>query len=139
MDDALACRDRSWSELSTDVDEAHWHVHGTAGSELRLTINRPHEIQTAEVTSPHDEAVPVAPEQKYTIRRFQAGDALGVARAFYLTYGYAYDLPAVYVPSRLIELNESGLYVSIVAIGDAGDVVGHYALAREKDEPIADA
>jgi hypothetical protein len=139
IDDALARCDRSWNELTANVDEAHWHLHGIAGSELRLIINRPHEIQTAEVARPHDEDVPIAPEQEYTIRCFQPGDALGVARAFYLSYGHAYDFRAVYVPSRLIELNETGLYVSIVAIGAAGDVVGHYALAREKDEPIADA
>jgi hypothetical protein len=138
MDDAFAQCDRRWSELSAEVDEAHWRLHGVAGSELRLTVNRPHEVQSSERPAAQDESVPLAPQQQYTIRRFEASDALGVARAFYLCYGYAYDLPAVYVPSRLIELNDSGLYISIVAIGEAGDVVGHYALAREKDEPIAD-
>jgi hypothetical protein len=39
----------------------------------------------------------------------------------------------------LIELNESGRYVSIVAIDAAGDVAGHYALSREGNAPIADA
>jgi hypothetical protein len=139
MDDALARRDRRWSELAAEVDEAHWHLHGVAGSELRLSVDRPHRDLSLEAARPPDETAPLAPEQEYTIRRFLPGDALGIARAFYLSYGYAYDLRAVYVPSRLIELNEMGLYVSIVAIGAGGDVVGHYALARENGEPIADA
>ncbi|MBV8491318.1 MAG: hypothetical protein JO199_12380, partial [Candidatus Eremiobacteraeota bacterium] len=78
------------------------------------------------------------PPQEYVIRRFEPGDAPGIARAFYLTYGYHYDLPMVYVPERLIELNESRHYVSIVAVAQNGKIAGHYALAREGDEPIAD-
>lgn len=139
VDDALARRNSSWSKLGSAVDEAHWCLHGTAGSELRLVVKRTHGIAPTDVTPPREEDVPLAPPQEYTVRRFEPDDAPGVARAFYLTYGYAYDLPAVYVPSRLIELNESGRYVSIVAIDAAGDVAGHYALARGGDEPIADA
>lgn len=138
IDDALAQRGSKWSELSDAVDEAHWHMHGTAGSELRLVVNRPHGVPLA-AEPPKEEDVPLAAAQAYTVRRFQPKDAPGIARAFYLTYGYAYDLPAVYVPSRLVELNESGRYVSIVAVAAGGEVVGHYALARDGDEPIADA
>jgi hypothetical protein len=139
IDDALARRDPKWIELTSAVDEAHWHLHGSAGSELRLAVTRSHGMAPADAAPAAAADVPLAPPQNYTVRRFEPNDAPGVARAFYLTYGYAYDLPAVYVPSRLIELNQSGRYVSIVAIDEAGDVAGHYALAREVDEPIADA
>jgi len=140
IDDALARRDPKWAELTADVDEAHWHLHGTAGSELRLIVKRPHGLaQTDPTMLPAEEDAPLAPPQEYTIRRFQPSDAAGVARAFYLTYGYAYDLPAVYVPSRLIELNDSGRYISIVALDAGGEVVAHYALSREDNAPIADA
>jgi hypothetical protein len=140
VDDALARRDPRWSALRSCVDAAHWRLHGTAGSELRLVVNRPHRLSDREAAPPiAEEDVPLAPPQQYAIRRFQPVDAPGVARAFYLTYGYAYDLGAVYVPERLIELNESDRYVSIVAVAENGDVVGHYALSREGEEPIADA
>lgn len=140
MDDAYARRDPHWNELANEVDEVHWRSHGSAGSELRLRVNRLHGIAGARAEAPvMDEAVPLAPEQAYIVRRFEPGDAPGIARAFYQTYGYAYDLCAVYVPERLIELNASGRYVSIVAVTGSGDVVGHYALAREGNEPIADA
>ncbi len=140
MDDALARRGPKWNELTADVDEAHWRCHGMAGSELRLVVRRFRHTPDVEQTpvSKGDD-MPLAPEQEYTIRRFEPGDAPGVARAFYLTYGYAYDLSAVYAPARLIELNESGRYLSIVATTSGGDVVGHYALAREDGDPIADA
>jgi hypothetical protein len=139
IDDAFARRDPRWKELYTRVDAAHWRSHGTAGSELRLIVHRTHGPTKSDAAPVAEAAMSVAPPQEYTIRRFQSSDAPGVARAFYLTYGYAYDLSAVYVPARLIELNETGHYVSIVALGAENDVVGHYALAREGDQPIADA
>jgi hypothetical protein len=140
MDDALARRDPKWNELSELVDGAHWRCRGTAGSELRLVMRRDGGVPDGNAEPvPAADDVPLAPPQEYTIRRFEPSDAPGVARAFYLTYGYAYDLSAVYVPARLIELNDSGAYLSIVAVTAGGDVVGHYALARDGDEPIADA
>jgi hypothetical protein len=139
IDDSLAQRDPKWNELAANVDAAHWRLHGTAGSELRLLVERRHGITRDDSGPLAQEDVPLAQEQEYTIRRFEPCDAAGVARAFYLTYGYAYDLTAVYVPARLIELNASGHYLSIVAVANDGEVVGHYALARHADEPIADA
>jgi hypothetical protein len=139
MDDALARRDPIWNELCAGVDGAHWRLHGTAGSELRLLVKRALGIADSNPAVTTENDVPLAPEQTYVIRRFEPADALGVARAFYLTYGYAYDLKAVYVPARLIELNRSGRFISIVALAADGEIVGHYALAREGDEPIADA
>ncbi len=139
MNDALARRDPRWNELCSGVDAAHWRCHGTAGSELRLVAYRAHAAEdVANAAAPADEVVPLAPEQQYTIRRFVPDDAIGVARAFYQTYCYAYDLAAVYVPQRLVELNASGSYVSIVALASDGAVVGHCALARDGDAPIAD-
>jgi hypothetical protein len=140
MDDAFARRDSKWNELVAEVDAVHWRGHGTAGSELRLLVNRSHAVPHGDDKPVQaEEDVPLAPEQEYIIRRFQPRDAPGVARAFYLTYGYAYDLSAVYAPAQLIELNASGRYVSIVAVTSDGDVAGHYALARDGDEPVADA
>jgi hypothetical protein len=139
MDDALARRDPAWAELTANVDAVHWRSHGTAGSELRLVVKRPHRIPAGAASPPLQDDVPQAPEQRYTVRRFEPDDAPGVARAFYLTYGYAYDMSAVYAPARLIELNASGRYLSIVAVSEDGDVVGHYALARDENSPIADA
>lgn len=139
VDDRLARRDPRWNALCACVDAAHWRSHGTAGSELRLTLNRTGRLEGAETTAVPAQDVPLAPPQEYAIRRFAPSDAPGVARAFYASYGYAYDMTAVYVPQRLIELNESGRYVSIVAVAANGEVVGHYALSREPGEPIADA
>jgi len=138
LDDAAERRDPNWNAIAAEVDEAHWHSHGSAGSELRLLVERPHGLQEYSESTALEEDVPEAPAQTYDVRRFEPADAPGVVRAFYLAYGYNYDLPAVYVPSRLIELNRTGRYVSTVAVAQDGEIVGHYALSRENGEPIAD-
>lgn len=140
VDDALARRDPQWSQIGAEVDAAHWICHGTGGSELRLKTRRGQSRDAPPAQPATNEAsVALAPAQEYTIRRFRDEDAGGVARAFYQNYGYAYDLPAVYAPSRLAELNHSGRYLSLVAVGASGEIVGHYALAREEGSPVADA
>jgi hypothetical protein len=139
MDDAFARRDPRWNELCDGVDAVHWRCHGTAGSELRLIVKRgPAAEGDGETIAREQVPAALAPEQEYAVRRFRPDDALGIARAFYMTYGYAYDFAAVYVPERLVELNASGSYISIVAVGADGSVVGHCALARDGNAPIAD-
>lgn len=137
LDDAAATRDPRWPEIAQHVDSAHWHLHGKAGSELELRVVRPHDGAFEATPAPNAD-VPQAPEQTYEIRRFVPADAPGIARAFYLTYGYHYVVPAVYVPARLTELNAQGRYVSIVAVAQNGEIAAHYALVREPGAPIAE-
>jgi acetyltransferase (GNAT) family protein len=137
LDDTSARRDTRWDEIVSRVDRAQWHLH-CAGSELQLAVKRPHGIANDGEVPPPAESVPLAPQQSYTIRRFQPEDAPGVARAFYQTWGYHYIFSAVYVPHRLVELNRTDAYISIVAAAENGEIVGHYALDPVPGAPIAD-
>ncbi len=137
LDSAGARRDPAWTQIAAKVDAMHWHVHGASGSELELVMNHAPSAQREEAPPASDD-VPLAPPQEYSIRRFEPADARAVARAFYLTYGYHYDFPAVYEPRRLAALNASGRYISTVAVGQDGEIAGHYALSRELDQPIGD-
>jgi len=137
LDAATTRRDPAWNSIATRVDSMHWHARGSSGTELELIVHhKPNE--RADVPPQPTEGVPLAPPQNYTIRRFEPKDAPAVARAFYLTYGYHYDFPAVYEPRRLVALNASGRYISIVAAGEDGEIAGHYALSREPGAPIGD-
>ncbi len=137
LDSGNARRDPAWQLIAEKVDVMHWHAHGASGSELELIVNHgPKAIN--EAAPPASEEVPLAPPQTYTVRRFEPADAAAVARAFYLTYGYHYDFPAVYEPRRLTALNADDRYISIVAVGEDGEIAGHYALSREADQPIGD-
>lgn len=139
LDDASAARDPQWDEVRSRVDRAYWILHGRHGSELQLAVTRPHGFTNGKAPQSPEESVPLAPQQSYTVRRFQPADAAGVARAFYETWGYHYIFPAVYVPQRLIELNDANAYISIVAVSEGEEIVGHYALDPVPGTPVADA
>jgi GNAT superfamily N-acetyltransferase len=139
LDETRAERSDGWHEIVALVDRAQWKLHGRSGSELQLTVTRPHGIShDGKAPRSFEENVEPAPEQAYTVRRFEPSDAAGVARAFYQTWGYHYIFPAVYVPQRLTELNAQNAYISIVAEGENGEIVGHYALDPVPGTPIAD-
>ncbi|HZZ65461.1 MAG TPA: GNAT family N-acetyltransferase [Candidatus Baltobacteraceae bacterium] len=137
LDESAAMHDPAWRDIVGNVDRAHWKIHGRSGTELRLRLTR---SLTGDNGAPVERYMEErAPEQTYTVRRFRPHDALGVARAFYRTWGYRYILPAVYVPERLIEMNAHNAYISMIALDENEEVVGHYALEPVAESPIADA
>jgi serine/threonine-protein kinase RsbW len=80
-----------------------------------------------------------APEQRYTVRRFRPDDAVGIAQCVYRSFGYSYGDTDLYYPARLVHLNETGQLVSIVAVDEAGGVVGHLGLERPDLGPVAES
>lgn len=116
------------------VDEVQWASHGRQGKELRLIKYR----SPADLTGIAAITTSIPPEEiassasPITIRRMRPDEALRVAQCFYRTFGYTYE-EDLYIPERLIHLNETGEFVSVVAVvEDTGEVVGHVALVREK-------
>jgi anti-sigma regulatory factor (Ser/Thr protein kinase) len=130
-----------WARLQHLVDEAHWVSRGAEGMELRLVVARPRtdvsdHVPAAALTPFHPQA-PLAPEQDYRIQRLRPEDAVGVAQCIYRAYGYSYPNPDLYSPERIAQLNAAGQLISVVALDEAGAVVGHAAL--ERPEPLATA
>lgn len=139
LDDEAARRDPRWAQIAASVHEAHWRSHGRSGSELQLEVLLPVGASgNGHADAPKTADVEPAPQQSYEIRRYRPEDGPGVARAFYLTYGYNYYFPAVYVPHRLSELNAGDEYISMVAVAENGEIAGHYALRRDPGTPIAE-
>lgn len=136
-------RGRDWERIRQAVDEAHWTSRGSGGMELTLTKQRPQadvtrHVSPAELTPfRHDE--PQAPEQTYVIRRLRPEDAVGVAQCVYRSYGYTYGNADLYYPERIVHMNETGHLVSVVAVDEAGAVVGHLALERPDLGPVAES
>jgi hypothetical protein len=136
-------RGPAWERIRRAVDEARWLNRGDAGMELHLTAHRPEgditeRLPEAELTAfPHEE--PQAPAQSYSIRRFRPDDAIGVAQCLYRSFGYTYGDTDLYYPDRIAHLNETGQLVSIVALDDAGGIVGHLGLERPELGAIAES
>lgn len=132
---------RDWESLCQAADEAHWSSRGNAGMELRLLKRRrqTHIAEQLPGLTPLTEDAPVAPEQVYVIRRFNPEDAVGIARCLYEAYGYTYGNEDLYYPARIDHLNATGQLISIVAVDQSGEVVGHLALERPDLGGIAES
>src|SRR5262245_12685177 len=132
-----------WEHIHRAVDVVHWSNRGTAGMELHLVKYRSDGTVTehlpATELTPFAHDAPLAPEQHYTVRRFEPADAVGVAQSIYRSFGYTYADVDVYYPARIVHLNETGQLISIVALDEAGTVVGHLGLERPDLGPIAES
>src|SRR5437016_14415296 len=75
----------------------------------------------------------------YTVRRLTPSDAASIPSLTVKVNGESYIHAEMYHPERLIRLNQSGELVSVVAIDEANEVVGHYALERPNLDRIAES
>ncbi len=129
--------------LAADVaDELHWLTFGPEGKALQV-IKWLHDSHIADVAGAErierfSDPVPLAPKQSYTIRRMRADESEQVSQLMYRTYGNTYFNEDVYYPDRVAAQNERGIVLSYVAVGEDGNVAGHYALERNQEGPVAE-
>ncbi len=68
----------------------------------------------------------------------RADEAEQVSQLMFRIYGKTYFNSDVYHPDRLASQNERGVVLSYVAVGQDGEVVGHYALERNQRGPVVE-
>lgn len=73
------------------------------------------------------------------IRTFQPADAAGIVALVRQIYGESYYPTDLYDVDKIIALNQGGQLSSIVTVGPAGEIIGHYALERPEHGAIAEA
>jgi len=119
------------------VDEAHWVNRGRLGKELRLLKWLPQAVEPL-VAEQEGEIRQAAPT-RYAIRLMEPGEALQVARIFWLAYGYSYKKEDFYRPEGLLRLVGGGKLISFVAVAEDGEVAAHAGLLRTGGEDMAEA
>ena len=77
----------------------------------------------------------IEPGQDVTIELFRPEDALGVALAYYETYGDTFPLEHVYDPKEIIRRNATDDQYTVVARTPRGEVVGLFGLFRHAPNP----
>lgn len=93
---------------------------------------------TEEAKEERLEEQPGQPLPNYHIRYLQAEEALAVSKLAYVTYGYTYK-SFIYYPEQIRELNVLGNLVSLVAVSEKSEVLGHGALMLEDgDKQVAE-
>jgi N-acetylglutamate synthase-like GNAT family acetyltransferase len=125
------------------ADDMHWLALGAKGKALQLVkhLPAPHiagEDAPQRSGAPTTHEVPLAPPQQYAIRRLRPEDAVQVSQLMYRTYGSTYFNESVYYPRRITSQNHRQTLLSIVAAGEDGRIVGHCALERRPDSPVAE-
>ncbi|MCG8343117.1 MAG: GNAT family N-acetyltransferase [Chlorobiales bacterium] len=124
------------------ADEVHWTGYGPQGKALRIS-KWFHNKDITEALNDgalkvFDKDTPPAPEQKYSVRRMRKGEGIEISQLIYKAYGGTYFNSDVYYPERVEALNAKGAVLSFVALAENGRVVGHYALERNIDGPVAE-
>ncbi|MBF0531451.1 MAG: GNAT family N-acetyltransferase [Deltaproteobacteria bacterium] len=119
------------------VDEACFVSLGLRGKQLRLVKRLSRSFAPSEDN--FFSTLEKAPEQEYVIRITRPEDAISVARALWMTYGYSYPKEEAYRPEGLLGLIENGRLVSMVVVAENGEIAGHACLVREDPTPIAEA
>jgi len=118
-----------------EFDKLEFSNRGLEGKVTTIVKYHPLEPSQEAAAAPMPETSTVSPVKE--IRPLRAEDAVAVSRCVWRTYGYSYSvLDAVYLPERLVNLNEQGLMRSLVAINEAGEVVGHLAYERSRLDSV---
>lgn len=124
------------------ADKIDWINHGRDGKELRLTKYLPRSDVTEHLSdaelAPFRDNEPPAPPQNYTVRRLGPDESIWVAQCIYQAYGYSYPDDFLYYPERIARMNETGDMISVVAVDEAGRLVGHCALMLHDFGPVAE-
>ena len=101
------------------------------------------EVQTIEVTAGirrvNASDLSEAKAQSCTVRRLLPTDAPAVTRLVESVYGDSYYPPAFYDPQEIVQMNERGTMLSILAVNSESEVVGHYGLERQSIGAVAEA
>lgn len=122
------------------MDEVGFVNKGWGGKEIQLTkYLRSPDVEayfTQEELLPYDTTAEPAPPGKQTYRLMRPEDAVEVARCIYKTYGYTYPSEHVYLPERVLAMNQSGEMISAVATTETGEVIGHCALLGQTGDRL---
>ena len=124
------------------MDEVSFVNLGKAGKETRLVKYRGTRIPETTESHPADVHAQTRTIPAYEIRQMVPHEAVDVSKCAYLSYGYSYSYSNehVYYPERLRQLNEEGKMVSLVAVSEENEIIGHIALIFGDDPlvPVAD-
>ncbi|HWQ75634.1 MAG TPA: GNAT family N-acetyltransferase [Syntrophomonas sp.] len=122
------------------MDEVSFINLGKDGKETRLVKYLGRISETAELPDTTANQQP-EPMPAFQIRPMLPQEAVEVSKCAYMAYGYSYSNEHVYFPERLRQLNEEGTMVSLVAVSEDNEILGHIALIFNGDDmlvPVVD-
>jgi anti-sigma regulatory factor (Ser/Thr protein kinase) len=118
------------------VDEAAYRNLGSEGKELHLVkylkSKNIEEYFSASDLSPYQESAPESPgvQEKidYGVRLMEPHEAIEISRGAYRSHGYTFFDETIYYPDHIVELNNTGELISVVAVTGDRKFMGHAGL-----------
>lgn len=123
--------------MKSFMDEVSFQSLGLQGKQTRLFKRFAQVFEREPDVELMVEEPPVPKEKiEYGVRAMHPDEAVEVARCAYSAYGYSFINSNIYDSKYIREMNESGAMISLVAVTDDGDVMGHAAMLVEPDDPL---
>lgn len=123
--------------MKSFMDEVSFQSLGMQGKQTRLFKRFAREDQNAPAVEFQVEEPPTPTEKvEYNVRVMHPDEAVEVARCAYSAYGYTFLNSNIYDPTYIRELNASGNLISLVAVSEDDEVMGHAAMKLEDEDPL---
>ncbi|MBP7651826.1 GNAT family N-acetyltransferase [Candidatus Dependentiae bacterium] len=129
-------------------DSVSFHNLGGEGKETHLVKNFPYKSIDAfkgfkkEIVETENKSADTEKKEKikctFNIRLMKEEEAIDVSKCAYSAYGYTYPNPDIYYPEKVREYNKSNKMISIVAVSDVNEIIGHTALKPDSFDNVAE-
>ena len=123
------------------ADEMRSYNLGRKGKRLEFVKNVPYDsidIAKDEQISKQTETELAPLDTPLEIRLMNLDEGIALARCMYRSYSFSYK-ESVYLPDKVKDLLENGLQVSIVAVTEDNEIIGHIAMMKEaRDSVVGD-
>jgi len=124
------------------MDEVSFHNLGPEGKETHLIKylhNKSIEEYLTAAELNENRAAPgklpaVGKRIDYDVRLMEPKEAIEISKCAYRSHGYTYFDDHIYYPERIVELNNSSMMFSVVAVTPDNEFMGHAALVLEHPE-----
>lgn len=121
------------------MDEVSFHNLGPEGKATHLIKylhNKNIEDYFPSIERESEDGIPQKPPRPanktaYDVRFMEPGEAIEISKCAYRSHGYTYFDDHIYYPERIVELNNSSLMISAVAVTPENVFMGHAALVFE--------
>ncbi len=137
-------KNRGLNRIYTLVDSFKYFNLGLQGKQFSIVKFTPVSLRLKEsqgfysdIGDDFDQNAKEILRDRLLVRPFRAGDEVWIPRLIYKNYGYTYFKDLFYYPEKILQKEQTGEILSIVAEVDE-QIVGHFALVKLQKSNIAE-
>ncbi|MBF0360606.1 MAG: ATP-binding protein [Oligoflexia bacterium] len=119
----------SFHNLGAEGKEIHMikYLPGVNIDEYKARTNTDTNAFENEKAKNKDLVAVISEKINYSVRRMKEEEAIEVSKGAYKSHGYTFFDDNIYFPDKLVELNKKEQLISIVAVSDKEEFMGHVA------------